>query len=110
MLSASFRNAVEHGSVDAAAELFAEDAVFRRPVLFKPYQGRDQFVKVLSAAERVLGAGGAFCYVHQLEDPQDRIAILEFATVVEGREVEGVDILRFDEEGMIAEFKVMIRP
>ena len=96
--------------MDGATELFAGDAVFRSPVLFKPYHGRDQVVKVLRAAERVLGAGGDSHYLHQLEDPVDRVAILEFATVVDGREVEGVDILRFDEEGRITEFKVMIRP
>jgi hypothetical protein len=79
-------------------------------VLFKPYEGRDRVVKVLRAAERVLGVDGEFRYVHQLEDPEDRVAVLEFATTVEGREVEGVDILTFDDEGMISEFKVMIRP
>jgi hypothetical protein len=110
MLSDGFRDAVEHRTVEEAAPLFAEDAVFRSPVLFKPYDGRDQVVKVLGAAERVLGAEGEFRYVHQLEDPEDRVAVLEFATIVEGREVEGVDILSFDDEGMITEFKVMIRP
>jgi hypothetical protein len=110
MLSDRFRDAVEHGTVDEASPLFAEDAVFRSPVLFKPYEGRDQVVKVLRAAERVLGAGGEFRYVHQLEDPDDRVAVLEFASMVEGSEVEGVDILTFDAEGMITEFKVMIRP
>ena len=110
MLSDRFREAVEQGTVDEAAPLFAEDAVFRSPVLFKPYEGRDQVVKLLGAAERVLGAEGEFRYVHQLEDPDDRVAVLEFASMVEGREVEGVDILTFDDEGMITEFKVMIRP
>jgi hypothetical protein len=110
MLSDRFRTAVERGSVDEAAPLFAEDAVFRSPVLFKPYAGRDRVLTVLGAAERVLGSEGAFRYVHQLEDPEDRVAILEFATTVDGREVEGVDILTFDDEGMITEFKVMIRP
>ena len=110
MLSDRFRTAVEHGSVDEAADLFREDAVFRSPVLFKPYEGRDQVVKVLRAAERVLGVGGEFRYVHQLEDPDDRVAMLEFATLVEGKQVEGIDKLTFDEGGMITELKVMIRP
>ena len=110
MLSDRFRTAVEHGSVDEAADLFREDAVFRSPVLFKPYEGRDQVVKVLRAAERVLGVGGEFRYVHQLEDPDDRVAMLEFATLVDGKQVEGIDKLTFDEGGMITELKVMIRP
>ena len=110
MLSDRFRSSVERGHVEEAAGLFSEDAVFRSPVLFKPYEGRDRVVKVLQAAERVLGASGDFHYRHQLEDPDDRVAMLEFATVVEGREVEGIDKLTFDDSGMIIELKVMIRP
>jgi SnoaL-like domain len=110
MLSDRFRAAVERGDVDEAADLFTEDARFRSPVLFKPYEGRNQIAKVLQAAERVLGVGGEFRYVHQLEDPVDRVAILEFATVVDGKDVEGIDKLTFDQAGMITELKVMIRP
>lgn len=110
MLSDKFRAAVERGSVDQARELFREDATFRSPVLFKPYEGREQVLKVLQAAERVLGLGGNFRYVHQLEDGHDRVAILEFETEVNGRRVEGIDKLTFDEEGRITELKVMLRP
>ena len=110
MLSDRFRAAVERGAVSEAADLFSEDAMFRSPVLFKPYEGRDQIARVLQAAERVLGVGGEFRYVHQLEDPVDRVAILEFATVVDGKDVEGIDKLTFDDTGMITELKVMIRP
>jgi SnoaL-like domain len=110
MLSDRFRAAVEAGSVRQAETLFSEDAVFRSPVLFKPYTGRDQVVKVLEAAERVLGLDGEFRYVHQLEDPDERVAMLEFATVVDGREVEGIDKLTFNEAGLITELKVLIRP
>ena len=110
MLSDRFRTAVERGNVDEAADLFSEDAVFRSPVLFKRYEGRDRVVKVLRAAERVLGLGGEFRYVHQLEDPDERVAMLEFATVVGGKQVEGIDKLTFDDSGMITELKVMIRP
>lgn len=110
MLSDRFRAAVEGGHVDQAAELFRDDAAFRSPVLFKPYEGREQVLKVLRAAERVLGAGGTFRYVHQLEDPDDRVAILEFATEIDGKQVEGIDKLTFDVDGLITELKVMIRP
>ncbi len=57
-----------------------------------------------------LGIGGSFRYLHQLEDPDDRVAILEFATEVGGKQVEGIDKLTFDEDGLITELKVMIRP
>jgi hypothetical protein len=91
MLSARFRAAVEEGNVDQVPELFHENAAFRSPVLFKPYEGRDRVLKVLRAAERVLGIGERFRYVHQLENPNDRVAILEFATEVDGKQVEGID-------------------
>jgi hypothetical protein len=110
MLSDRFRSAVEAGEVAGSSELFREDAVFRSPVVYRPYQGRDTVLKVLEAAERVLGLGGTFRYVHQLEDSDARVAILEFATEVDGRQVEGIDKLTFDEDGRIAELKVMLRP
>jgi len=110
MLSDRFRAAVEQRNVDHVPELFHEHAVFRSPVLFKPYEGRDQVLRVLRAAEQVLGIGDSFRYLHQLEDPADRVAILEFATEVDGKQVEGIDKLTFDEDGLITELKVMIRP
>jgi SnoaL-like domain len=110
MLSDRFRAAVEEANVEDVPELFHEDAVFRSPVLFKPYEGRDEVLKVLRAAEQVLVTGGEFRYVHQLEDENERIAMLEFATEVDGKQVEGIDKLTFDENGLITELKVMIRP
>jgi SnoaL-like protein len=110
MLSARFRAAVEEGNVDKVHGLFHEDATFRSPVLFKPYEGRDRVLAVLRAAERVLAMGGSFRYVHQLEDAHDRVAMLEFATEVDGKQVEGIDKLTFDEGGLITELKVLIRP
>jgi hypothetical protein len=110
MLSDRFRAAVEQGNIHDAPDLFHERATFRSPVVFKPYEGRDQVLKVLQAAERVLGLSGSFHYVHQLEDERDRVAVLEFATDVDGKQVEGIDKLTFDETGLITELKVMLRP
>jgi SnoaL-like domain len=110
VLSDRFRAAVESGRIDRARELFHEDATFRSPVVFKPYEGLDQVAKVLRAAERVLGVGANFRYVHQLEDARDRVAILEFETEVDGKRIEGIDKLTFDEQGLITELKVMLRP
>ncbi|HKP90573.1 MAG TPA: nuclear transport factor 2 family protein [Thermoleophilaceae bacterium] len=110
MLSDRFRTAVESGDVDQVEELLHEDAVFRSPVLFKPYRGRDELLKVLHAAERALALGEHFRYVLQIEDPDQRVAVLEFATEVDGKQVEGIDRLTFDDDGLITELKVMIRP
>src|SRR6516165_1084867 len=110
MLSDRFRTAVEAGDIASATELFREDAVFRSAVVYRPYTGRDAVLKVLEAAEQVLGLGGHFRYLHQLEDGEARVAFLEFATEVDGRQVEGIDKLTFDPDGRITELKVMLRP
>jgi len=110
MLSDRFRAAIEAVETASATELFHEDAVFRSPVVYRPYAGRDAVLKVLEAAERVLGLGGHFRYVHQVEDTDARVAFLEFATEVDGRQVEGIDKLTFDQDGRITELKVMLRP
>ena len=68
MLSDGFRSAVETGEIAGSPELFHEDAVFLSPVVFRPYVGRDTVLRVLEAAERVLGVAGSFRYVLQLED------------------------------------------
>jgi hypothetical protein len=110
MLSDRFRAAVEQRDIHDARGLFSEEAIFRSPVLFKPYEGRDQVLRVLEAAERVLGVGDNFRYLHQLEDAHERVAMLEFATEVDGKHVEGIDKLTFDKDGLIIELKVMLRP
>ncbi|HEX5729287.1 hypothetical protein [Microbacterium sp.] len=67
-------------------------------------------MKVLRAADQVLASSGSFRYVLQLEDADDRVAILEFSTEIDGKQIEGIDKLTFDEDGLITELKVMIRP
>ena len=51
-----------------------------------------------------------FSYVHRLEDPDSRVATLIFKAEVGGRALDGLDLLSFDEDGLIAELKVMVRP
>ncbi|KPM13227.1 nuclear transport factor 2 family protein [Citromicrobium sp. WPS32] len=89
------------------ARLVAEDAVFHSPVVHTPQEGRKLVVSYLSAAAATLGQGD-FRYVRELVDGQN--VMLEFTCVLDGIQVNGVDIIRFDEAGKIADFKVMIRP
>ena len=81
-----FRAAVEAGEIAGSSELFGEGAVFRSQVVYRTYTGRDAALKVLEAAERLLGLGGHFHfhYVQHPEDSDARVAILEFATEVDG--------------------------
>ncbi|WP_394269004.1 nuclear transport factor 2 family protein [Qipengyuania sp.] len=94
-------------SAQDLAAIIHEDAVFHSPVVHTPQRGRALVVAYLAAAGQVLG-NESFRYVRELVDGKD--ALLEFDTELDGILVNGVDLIRFDEDGMIADFKVMVRP
>ena len=89
------------------AELIAPDAVFHSPVVHTPQEGRDKVLMYLTAAAHVFSDTG-FTYVRELVDGPE--ALLEFTATVDGIHVNGVDLIRFDLEGKIIDFKVMVRP
>jgi ketosteroid isomerase-like protein len=105
MRSDAFRAAAESKDFSAVDELFTEDVVFRSPVVYKPYEGREALRMVLSAVVQVFEG---FRYVSQVEEGDT--AVLVFAAEVDGRELDGVDILRFSDDGRISELMVMVRP
>ncbi len=100
-----------------------EDCVFLSPIVFTPQQGREVTKLYLTAAGSTLGGesgsvtdavgadqseGGGFRYVKEIL--QGHHAMLEFETTVDGKYANGVDIITCDDDGMITEFKVMMRP
>jgi len=87
-------------------EIIAEDCVFHSPVVHTPQEGRDITALYLAGAMQVLSED--FRYVKEVQSGNH--AVLEFVTVVDGLQVNGVDIMTFDEAGKIKEFKVMLRP
>ena len=89
------------------AAIIAEDAVFHSPVVHSPQEGRAKVVAYLAAAGQVLG-GDAFRYVRELADGEN--ACLEFMTELDGITINGIDLIQFDDQGIIRDFKVMIRP
>ena len=91
----------------ALPDLIAADAVFRSPAVFQPAVGRDAVVGYLTAAMRVLGSD-AFSYHREWRNETG--AILEFTTELDGREVHGVDMIEWNDEGLIQRFDVMVRP
>jgi hypothetical protein len=103
--AAAFRAAIERWDVDAASELFAPDIVFHSPVTIEPFVGRDTVAKVLSLVSETFEG---FRYTDELE--AEGAHALIFRTSVAGNELEGVDLIRLDAQGLIAEFTVMIRP
>lgn len=89
------------------AELLAEDAVFHSPVVHTPQVGKSVVMAYLVAASHVLG-NNSFRYVRELVDGNQMM--LEFVTELDGININGVDIIRFDDAGKISDFKVMVRP
>ncbi len=92
---------------DALEQIIAEDAVFHSPVVHTPQRGRQLVVAYLSAAGQVLG-NDSFTYVREVVDGNN--AVLEFTAEVDGIHVNGIDMIAFDDDGQIIDFKVMVRP
>ena len=95
------------GDPQALKALLAEDAAFHSPVVHTPQEGRDKVFTYLHAASHVLG-GDDFRYVREIVDGDQ--ACLEFATELDGIHINGVDIIRWNDDGKIIDFKVMVRP
>ena len=91
-------------------ELLADDVVFYSPVVFTPQRGKDITALYLAAASRSLGGGDGGTFRYTKEVLAGDTAVLEFETSVEGKYVNGVDIITCDDSGRIVEFRVMIRP
>jgi hypothetical protein len=97
---------IEAGDPAGLPAAVAPDAVFHSPALFKPIEGRDGVIVYLTAAIRVFS--GDFRYRRTWQD--EASAVLEFTTAIGGKEVHGVDLIEWDEAGLIRDFTVMIRP
>jgi hypothetical protein len=87
--------------------LLADDVVFHSPVVHTPQRGKALTTLYLSAAYQVL-FGSGFRYVREVEGDAD--AILEFTAEIDGIQINGVDMMHWNAEGRIDDFKVMVRP
>jgi hypothetical protein len=105
MQSDAFRAAAEAKDFSRAEELFSPKVVFRSPAVFKPYEGLEALKVLLGAVVEVFED---FRYADQVET--GNAAVLVFEARVGDRRVDGVDVLRFGEDGRIAEMMVMVRP
>ena len=105
MRSDAFRAAAEAKDFSRIDELFSEHVVFRSPVVYRPYEGREALAMLLGAVVQVFEG---FRYIDQVESGDS--AVLVFEARVGEREVQGVDILRFGPDGLIVEMTVMVRP
>lgn len=102
-----FRAAIEAGDVAAAIASLSDDVVFRSPVVFRPYQGRDAVAPILHAVSRVFED---FRYTREIGAPDAADHVLVFRARVGEIEIEGSDFLHLDEDGSVDELVVMVRP
>jgi hypothetical protein len=103
----AFRAVVEAGDFAAVGDLLADDVVFRSPVAFKPYEGRAIVAAIIRGVGRVFTD---FRYVREITDDDGRGSALVFETLVDGVSVNGIDLIRLDDGGLISELTVMVRP
>ncbi|MEU9132269.1 nuclear transport factor 2 family protein [Kitasatospora sp. NPDC048540] len=102
-----FRKAVEARDHRAMTALLADDVVFTSPVAFKPYPGKAITGAILRA---VLEVFTDFRYVREISGADGRDHALVFTAKVDGKEINGCDFLHLDDDGLIDEFTVMVRP
>ena len=104
---ASWHQLVQDRSPKGLASLLSEQVVFHSPVVHTPQIGRAITTQYLTAAFHVF-FNESFRYVREVVGARD--AMLEFQVEIEGISVNGVDMIKWDDNGKIVEFKVMIRP
>ena len=88
-------------------ELLAEDVVFRSPVAFNPYSGKQVVFFILT---NVIQVFENFTYHREFYTEDGLNVVLEFSANVGGKKLKGIDMIRFNENGQIVDFEVMIRP
>ncbi len=106
----TFRAAAEVGDLDGMRACFAEDATFHSPAVFKAYEGIDAVMFLLTGVMQVFED---FRYLHALDagDGDTVHALMFEARVADtGKSVQGVDLFTFNDDGLITDLTVMLRP
>lgn len=101
----AFRTAVERRDLPAMEAAMHPDVIFRSPAVFTPYEGREAVMGILGHVVHVLAD---LRYVDELAGSGTHGLV--FVATVDGRTIEGWDYLRVDEDGLVTELTVMIRP
>lgn len=98
---------VEQKDFGSLESIVHPDAVFRSPMAFKPYGPAPALLLVLRT---VITIFQNFTYHRQFASEDGLNVVLEFSAEVDGKQLKGIDMIRFDESGLIVEFEVMVRP
>ncbi len=103
----AWHDVVRRRDMAALQRLLADDVVFHSPVVHTPQRGKAITFQYLMGAMHVLN-NASFRYEREIVGERD--AVLEFATEIDGIQINGVDLIRWNDAGQITDFKVMVRP
>lgn len=98
---------LENRDMSILNELLADDVVFRSPVAYHPYEGKQVVFFILS---NVIQIFENFTYHREFYTDDEQSVVLEFSANVAEKKLKGIDMIRFNEAGKIVDFEVMIRP
>ena len=101
----AFRTAIERQDHTSLLQVFTPDVVFHSPIVHQPYVGRAALAPLLAAIMQVFRE---FRYLEEFDSTNGKVLL--FHARVGERDLEGVDILNFDANGLVQEFSVMVRP
>lgn len=104
---AQWHGLMQNNDLRELPQLLHPQAVFRSPMAYKPYVGAPMVSLILNTVSQVFVD---FVYHRELVSADGLSVVLEFSAKVGERELKGIDMVRFDEDGKIVEFEVMIRP
>jgi hypothetical protein len=104
---ATWHELLERNAMEELDPLLSDRVVFRSPVAHTPYPGKAAIKLVLKTVNTVFEN---FRYHRSFVSEDGRSIVLEFSAEISGKALKGIDMLRFDEEGRIEEFEVMVRP
>jgi hypothetical protein len=104
---ARWHEMLETRDMSVLNELLAEEVVFRSPVAFQPYPGKQVVFFILT---NVIQVFEKFTYHREFISEDGNNVVLEFSANVGDKKLKGVDMIQFNEEGQMIDFEVMIRP
>lgn len=95
------------GNLDGLNDLLHPQASFRSPMAHKPYASAQAVALILST---VIGVFSQFKYHRQFVNEDGMSVVLEFSAMVGDKAIKGIDMIHFDDDGLIVDFEVMVRP
>ena len=98
---------IRTGDLKSLPALLDAQAVFRSPMAHTPYPGASVVSMILNTVFNVFED---FTYHRELATADGLNVVLEFSAKVDGKQLKGIDMIRFNEQGKIVDFEVMVRP